>query len=300
MRCSDLMKLDVERCLDIALVVEAAAAMRDRNVGFLPVVADTGAVVGALTDRDIVLRVLAAGSSAERTVVADVMTYDAVTCGPDDELAIAEDAMMRFQKARIVCVDKRRKVLGVISLSDIAEIEPSGRAGRVAAAIAVREAAVLSRVRSIGELRCSDVMKHGVERTTLDTSLAAVARLMRDRNIGFVPVCNDEGAAIGVVTDRDIVVRAVASLPSPEATRVSSILTRDVVACSPDDPLRAAEDLMAQTQKSRILCVDGRRRPVGVISLSDLARVEGVNTVTRVLRAVSSRPVTRLSRAVNG
>ena len=300
MRCSDLMKTDVERCLDIALVAEAAVAMRDRNVGFLPVVASTGEVVGTLTDRDIVVRVVAASSSADRTVVADVMTYDAVTCRPDDELAVAEDAMSRFQKARIVCVDKRRKVLGVISLSDIAEIDPHGRAGRIAAAIAVREAAAPARAPSVGELRCGDVMKHGVECTTVDASLAAVARLMRDRNVGFVPVCNHEGAAVGAVTDRDIVVRAVASLPACEATRVGNVLSPDVAACSPNDPLRAAQDLMAQTRKSRIICVDGRRRPVGVISLSDVARVAGVNTVTRVLKAVSSRPVNRLSRTVNG
>jgi CBS domain-containing protein len=64
------------------------------------------------------------------------------------------------------------------------------------------------------------------------------------------------------------------------------------VFCSPDDPLTVAEDLMAQYKKSRIVCADSLRRPLGVISLADLSRVERTGRIIRVLRELSSRPAT--------
>ncbi len=289
MLCSNLMKRDVERCLDTSRVVEAAIAMCDRDIGFLPVCDEHRVIVGTLTDRDIVVRAIAEGRGASRTVVADVMTREAITCRPEDELAVAEDAMMRFRKSRVACVDAERRVVGVISLSDLAKVEPDGHAGRVAAAVALREAAAAQRPRAARELRCRDVMKSDVACCAREETLATVARLMRRRNVGFVPVCDDDGAVIGAVTDRDIVIRAVATGRAPEQTSVGTIFTPELASCSPDDPLDAAEDLMEQHKRSRIVCTDGARRPVGVVSLSDVARVEGVNRVARVLRAVSSR-----------
>lgn len=289
MLCSAVMKLDVERCLGSSLLTEAAIAMRDRNVGFLPVCDETRAVVGTITDRDIVVRAIAEGLAPNRTVVAEVMTPEVVTCRPEDELAAAEDAMIRFQKSRIVCVDGARRVVGVISLSDIAKIEPHGHAGKIAAAVALREASAPARPRGMGELRCRDVMKRDLECCAADETIATISRIMRRRNVGFVPVCDDEGAVVGAITDRDIVVRVVAAGRAADSARVRAAFTPDLTACSPDDPLEAAEDLMAQTKKSRVVCTDADRHPLGVVSLSDVARVEGVNTVTRVLRAVSTR-----------
>lgn len=291
MLCSDLMKLDVEHCLDTSLVTEAAIAMRDRNVGFLPICDDRRVVVGTLTDRDIVVRVLAAGLEPDRACVADVMTHEVISCRPQDELAVAEDAMIRFQKSRIVCTDADRRIVGVISLSDIAKIDPHGHAGKIAAAVSMREAAALSRppTASPGVLKCRDVMKIDVECVGKSHMVLTATRMMQRRNVGFLPVCNDEGAVLGAITDRDIVVRVVAARLAVDRTMVGKVFSPEIAACSPDDPLKAAEDLMAQTKKSRIVCTDSMRHPLGVVSLSDVARIEGVNTVTRVLRAVSTR-----------
>ncbi len=285
------MKLDVAPCLDSALVHEAAAAMRDRDVGFLPICDETRVVVGTLTDRDIVVRALAVGRAGDETRVSDVMTPEVVACHPEDELAVAEQLMIRFQKSRIVCVDGDRRVVGVISLSDIAKVEPHGHAGRVAAAIAIREAAALPK-KALAEgavLSCADVMKRDVECCRSEETAASVARIMRQRNVGFVPVCNDAGAVRGVLTDRDLVLRVVAERRDPDVTRAEQVLTPEVVFCSPEDRLEHAEKQMARHKKSRILCVDDQKRPLGVISLSDVARVERAKAVTRVLRAVSTR-----------
>ena len=140
MLCSELMKRDVARCLDSSFVIDAAEIMRDRNVGFLPVCSMSGAIVGTITDRDIAVRVLASGRAHERTRVGDMIMPLVVSCSPDDELEVAEERMSSFQKSRIVCIDARGRLAGVISLSDIAMLESDG-AGIVAASVASRETA---------------------------------------------------------------------------------------------------------------------------------------------------------------
>lgn len=289
MLCSELMKRNVELCLDTSLVPEAAIAMRDRNVGFLPVCDETRNVIGTITDRDIVVRLLAASLPPDRTRVADVKTHEVVSCRPDDELAVAEDMMMRFQKSRVVCTDAQRRVVGVISLSDIARVANQGHAGLVAASIASREAVVPALPRG-AKLTCRHVMKTDVGCVLRTEQVPTIARTMRDRNIGFVPVCDDKGAVVGTLTDRDLVVRVVAERRAPEATRAGDVFTREVVSCSPDDPLSVAEDLMVRRRKSRIVCLGPGRRAAGIVSLADIARVERSAEVSRVLGGIASRP----------
>lgn len=108
---------------------------------------------------------------------------------------------------------------------------------------------------------------------------------MREKNIGFLPVCDSSSAPIGTITDRDIAVRVVArNLAS--ATAVSDVMTRDVVACRTTDDVEHAKALMAQHQKSRIMCIDDAGHVAGVISLSDIAQ-KGDAAAT--LRDVSAR-----------
>lgn len=299
MLCSEVMRRDVERCLDTSLVSEAASAMRDRNVGFLPVTTADGTAVGTLTDRDLTVRVLADGRPGDRTTVADVMTSAVVECSPDDELAIAEDLMSRFQKSRIVCTDQQRRVVGIISLSNIAHTESGGHAAAVASSIAARQAFVpgdrVTGGEGLGqELSCRDVMKSSVVCCEGDTPASEIAALMRDRDIGFVPVIDRDGAVIGTVTDRDLVLRVMAERRDPVATLASEICTPELVACAPEDRLEVAEELMLREKKSRILCVDALRRPLGVISLSDVARIQNAARVSELLRGLSSRVTMRL------
>jgi CBS domain-containing protein len=285
------MKREVERCLDTSLVTEAAAAMRDRNIGFLPVSTEEGATVGTITDRDIVIRLLARGGSLEDTRIDEIMTREVIACSPSDDLAVAEGLMSRYRRSRIVCMDARKRIAGVISLSCIAKRATRGPAGTIAASVAAREASPgpdVSRMRARSK-SCSEIMKPDVASCSLDDGVRRIAEIMRDRNVGFVPVCDETGAAVGTVTDRDLTLRVVAAGRSPETTRAADVMTPEVICCSPEDPLSLAEDLMSELKKSRILCIDAERRPVGVISLSDIARVERVRRVSRVLRDISSR-----------
>jgi CBS domain-containing protein len=140
MKCSELMKTDVECCPREEEVEAVAERMKNRNVGFLPVCDDDGTVIGTITDRDLALRVLAEHRSCERTRVEDVMSPELVCCSPDDDLATAEELMIRYKKSRIVCADDRRHPLGIISLSDIAHVEEGAKVSQILDAITSREA----------------------------------------------------------------------------------------------------------------------------------------------------------------
>jgi CBS domain-containing protein len=136
---------------------------------------------------------------------------------------------------------------------------------------------------------CEQVMKRDVKSLTENQTAKAAARLMREAGIGFLPICDAAGKVVGTVTDRDIVIRLAADSGSLETTSLDKVMTHDVVACSPKDDLTRAEELMEACRKSRILCVDDLGRPMGVISLSDIARYEDDQRLSKLLRTITSR-----------
>jgi CBS domain-containing protein len=135
---------------------------------------------------------------------------------------------------------------------------------------------------------CEELMKHTVESVAPTERVESAARRMRDLNIGFLPVVDPSGRAIGTLTDRDIAIRHVAE-ELPRGTEVGDLMTHEVVACRPEDDIREAEALMARKHKSRVLCVDEHGRPLGVISLSDIAQCESDERAAWTLRQVAER-----------
>ena len=101
--------------------------------------------------------------------------------------------------------------------------------------------------------------------------VSAAARLMRERNIGVLPVCSADGRLVGMLTDRDIVTRCVAFGTSAADTRVENIMTRGAVTAETDEPLSAALERMQREQVRRLpVTQDGRL--VGMLSIADVAR----------------------------
>jgi CBS domain-containing protein len=135
---------------------------------------------------------------------------------------------------------------------------------------------------------CSEVMKKDVARCAETLSVQACARMMRDNNVGFLPVVDEEDQVVGIVTDRDLAVRVLAE-GILETTPVGTVMTRDVRVCHPDDELTAAEWKMAATRKSRLVVIDEEGRCVGVISLSDVAQADSRSRAGTVLREVTTR-----------
>jgi CBS domain-containing protein len=139
MRCEEIMKRNVE-CLRTIDTVEAAAIkMRDENVGFLPICDDKKMVLGTLTDRDLAIRVIAAKKPGT-TKVADVMSKEVVSCKPSDDVRRAEQLLAQFKKSRIMCLDEGGRLVGVISLSDIAQNDQDAQVARTLREVTAREA----------------------------------------------------------------------------------------------------------------------------------------------------------------
>ena len=101
------------------------------------------------------------------------------------------------------------------------------------------------------------------------TTLVDAARAMRDHNVGDVIVLEDDRLR-GIVTDRDIVVRAVAEGRDPSQSVLGEVSSGEVVALTPDDPVDRAVDLMREHAVRRLPVVE-QGRPVGIVSLGDLA-----------------------------
>ena len=142
MRCDEVMKEDVFSVAPDDSVQVAATKMRDHNIGFLPVINPSRRVVGTVTDRDLALRVLAAGLT-EDTAIKDVMTRELISCLTTDDLQRALQRMRHFQKSRIMCLDGQGKLAGVISLSDIAQCENDEQTAKVLRDVSQRETSQL-------------------------------------------------------------------------------------------------------------------------------------------------------------
>jgi CBS domain-containing protein len=115
----------------------------------------------------------------------------------------------------------------------------------------------------------SDVMTTNVVYLPSETTLAEAARTMREQDIGDVVVA-DGPTLTGLVTDRDIVVRAVAERFDPASTTIGEIVSRDLVTVRPDDSLQSAALLMRDRAIRRILVCD-EQGLVGIVSIGDLA-----------------------------
>jgi CBS domain-containing protein len=139
-------------------------------------------------------------------------------------------------------------------------------------------------------MRCEEIMKRDIECLSPKDTVEASAIRMRDQNVGFLPVCETSGKVLGTLTDRDIVVRVLAG-KKPNSTVVETIMTKEVVACRPQDDIQKAEQLMAQKHKSRIMCLDDNGRLVGIISLSDIAQHVDSAHALETFRQVSEREV---------
>jgi CBS domain-containing protein len=131
------------------------------------------------------------------------------------------------------------------------------------------------------------------------------ARVMRDRDCGCVPIVDDAGRVVGIVTDRDLAVRGIAEGRDVN-TLLSELMTSVAVVCGQDDDLRDVEQKMAEMQVRRIPIVDAGGRCLGIISQADIARAashdDGVVTGEEVALVVEqiSQPTHRVRPRENG
>ncbi|MBB4285655.1 CBS domain-containing protein [Roseospira goensis] len=141
-----------------------------------------------------------------------------------------------------------------------------------------------------GPMTVADVMTRTVKTVHSDNRIRDVARQMRTDGVGLYVVL-DGDEAVGMVTDRDIVARAVADRVDLDARPVADIMTNRIVACAQDAPLSEAADLMMREGVRRLCVVDAAGDLAGILSVTDLALDHnGEATIGRVLRAIVQAP----------
>jgi CBS domain-containing protein len=120
-------------------------------------------------------------------------------------------------------------------------------------------------------MQVREVMTRDVECASPSASIQEAARKMRDLDVGPVPVCGDNDRLVGMITDRDIVVRAIADGLDPKTTRIQDIMTPDVIYCFEDQDLEDATHLMKESQVRWLVVLNRDKQLTGIVSLGDLA-----------------------------
>ncbi|MCW2235729.1 CBS domain-containing protein [Azospirillum canadense] len=115
-----------------------------------------------------------------------------------------------------------------------------------------------------------DIMTRDVQVVGPDETIRKAAQLMDQLNVGVLPVC-DGKKLVGMITDRDITVRATSAGMAPDQCKVSEVMTTDPRYCYEDDPVNEVSRLMGSQQIRRVPVVDSNKRLVGIVSLGDLA-----------------------------
>lgn len=136
-------------------------------------------------------------------------------------------------------------------------------------------------------MKITQVMHCGVETVSPRTSLREVARVMRDQDIGTVGIA-EEGRLVGILTDRDIVTRAIASSDRCQDILAGDVMTSPVVACHSDDSLESAVHLLEQRQIRRVPVLDAKDAAIGIVSLGDIAHCGQRETAAEAIVAVSA------------
>ncbi len=146
-------------------------------------------------------------------------------------------------------------------------------------------------------IRVSEIMTENPEMVTAETTLVEAAKKMRDLDVGIIPVVDSqEGRRLkGVLTDRDIAIRAVAEGRDATKTKVSEVMTTEVETCNKNDSIRDVLDVMQREQVRRVPITDRENRLVGIIAQADVAvdymgsgdQPNRKRDVARTLRSIS-------------
>ena len=135
----------------------------------------------------------------------------------------------------------------------------------------------------MGSIR--DVMTSNPTSCEPSTTVVDAAKVMAQEDVGPVPIV-DGGRVVGIVTDRDLVVRVLAEGRDPNSTTIGEIASADLVTVQPDSDLNEALNLMAQNQVRRLPVVEGDQL-VGIVAQADVARAADEETTGEVVQDIS-------------
>jgi CBS domain-containing protein len=138
-------------------------------------------------------------------------------------------------------------------------------------------------------MKIQEIMTSNVKVARPNESIQCAARAMRSLDVGVLPVCDGE-RLVGMLTDRDIAIRAVADGTDPKSSLVKDSMSPEIIYCFEDDDAHEAEHVMQERKIRRLPVLNRNKRLVGIISLGDLAtRTHEAQTVGETLEKVSER-----------
>lgn len=120
-------------------------------------------------------------------------------------------------------------------------------------------------------MKVKDCMCEDVCTIKPESTLREVAKMMSEKHIGCMPVCDNNNCVCGIITDRDLVLRGIACNKDINNTKVSDIMTCNVCSCSETDDITNAETKMGQKQIRRLPVCDENNKIVGILTIGDLA-----------------------------
>lgn len=135
-------------------------------------------------------------------------------------------------------------------------------------------------------MQVKEVMTANIELLRANYTVLDAAKKMRDLNAGLIPV-SDDGQIVGILTDRDIVIRAISEELNPANTSVREIMTTKIITCNENASVEEAARLMEKNQVRRLIVTDQQGKAVGVCSLGDLATHVQKELAGEIIREVS-------------
>lgn len=135
-------------------------------------------------------------------------------------------------------------------------------------------------------MKVKDVMHQGVAWVQPDTPIAEIAKAMRDQDIGSIPV-GENDRLVGMVTDRDIVIRGLAAGGDCAQLMARDVMTKPIVYCRADEDIEDSLRVMEKNQIRRLPVIDANKRMVGILSLSDIAAKTGRDLTGEVMQSIA-------------
>lgn len=134
-----------------------------------------------------------------------------------------------------------------------------------------------------------DIMTADIEVCTPQTALYYVARMMAERDVGAIPVVEstDSMKPVGIITDRDIVIRALAKRQDPDDLRCADCMSTDLLTVTPDMSLNECLNRMEERQVRRVVVVDESGRCCGIVAQADIARMAPESETAELVRDIS-------------
>jgi CBS domain-containing protein len=266
------MHRDLEVVAQNATIIDSAVRMRERSIGSVLVGSvepggEGHRVVGIVTEQDLVRKVIAEGVNASRATVAQIMAKPLLTIAPDQPLLDASH-VMETNHVRHLCVSEGGSIVGLVSVRDLVMYFVDVEAGPV------RELDDVYRPLSV-------LMRTSIETIDHGETLEAAARRMAEKHVGSLLVSRT-GKLVGIVTESDLVRKALAYNLDPHLICIGSLMNHPVIEIDINRTIHDASELMAE-KGVRHLAVMEINKIVGILSVRDLIRMISVRDRPRFL-----------------